>query len=297
LVAALPCRVTTTPFLIKSSAYFKEQFVIIVVLDMDLSSDRKVLFISGFNMGKVKDVKKIQSLKNYEKSIGTFMRDNLDSGHASNSDIKQRTTIRHVAPYMRSVRKRCEESYITRALSGVPRGTSVLNWPCGCSRLLPLLKKLGYNVTSVDSSPDAVERIRVYGGLLGENCIDDKDDFKVVDIFQTGFADDYFGAVIVNQLFLCLPEAQIRQLILKELRRICSGPIIVSFFCNTMIHELKLYEGQKTHIDGINYNFRPSRKAFTEEVLDCGLTVEKWVPRYSIFSKIACVVLVRNKSC
>jgi SAM-dependent methyltransferase len=237
-------------------------------------------------MGKVRDVKKIQSLKNYEKPIGIFMRDNLDSGHAAKSGYKQRTTIRYTAPYMRYLRQRCEERYITRALSGVPRGTSVLNWPCGCSRLLPLLKKLGYKVTSADSSPDAVERIRIYGGLLGENCIDDKDDFKIVDIFQTGFDDDYFGAVIVNQLFLCLPETQI-----------CTGPIVVSFFCNTIIHELKLYQGQKTHIDGINYDFRPSRKAFTEEVLDCGLIVEKWVPRYSIFSKIACVVLVRNKSC
>jgi len=248
-------------------------------------------------MGKVKDVKIIRSLKNCEKPIGAFMWNNFDSGRATNSGSKHRTTIRHVAPYLRFMKERCEERYITRALSGVPRGTSVLNWPCGCSRLLPLLKKLGYIVTSADSSPDAVSRIRLYGGLLGENCIDEKDDFKVVDIFQTGFDDDCFGAVIVNQLFLCLPETQIRQLILKELRRICSGPIIVSFFCNTMIHGLKLYEGQENHMDGINYNFRPSRKVFTEEVQKCGLTVEKWVPRYSIFSKLACVVLVRNKSC
>ncbi len=227
--------------------------------------------------------------------MGAFKRNNFDSGYAADFGSKHKTTIRYVAPYMRFVRKRCEERYITRALSGVPRGTSVLNWPCGCSRLLPLLKKLGYIVTSADSSPDAVGRTRVYGGLLGENCIDEKDDFKVVDIFKTGFDDDCFGAVIVNQLFLCLPEAQIRQLILKELRRICTGPIIVSFFCNTMIHELKRYEEQKSHIDGINYHFPPSRKAFTEEVLRCGLTVEKWLPRYSLLSKLACVVLVRDK--
>ena len=223
------------------------------------------------------------------------MRKNFDSSRAANSGSKHRTTIRRVAPYMSSVRRRCEERYITKALSGVPRGTFILNWPCGCSRLLPLLKKLGYNVTSADSSLDAVDRIRIYSGLLGENCIDDKDDFKVVDIFKTGFDDDYFGAVIINQLFLCLPEEQIRRLILKELRRICAGPIIVSFFCNTMIHELNRYEWQKKYIDGINYRFRPSRKAFAEEVLKCGLTVEKWVPRYSIFSKFACVVLVRDK--
>jgi hypothetical protein len=244
----------------------------------------------------MKDINKSQIKKQYEKPKGAFKRNNFNSGHAANSGKKHRTTIRHVAPYMCSVKEQCEERYIKRALSGVPRGTSVLNWPCGCSRLLPLLKKLGYHVTSADSSPDVVSRIRVYGGLLGENCIGDKDDFKVVDIFQTGFVDDCFGAVIISQLFRCLPETQIRQMILKELRRICTGPIIVSFFCNTMIHELTQREGQESCRDGVKNHFSLSRKALTEEVRKCGLTVEKWVPRYSIFSKLACVVLVRDKS-
>jgi SAM-dependent methyltransferase len=255
------------------------------------------MIIFGFEkIWGMKNINKSQIKKQYEKPKGAFKRNDFNSGHTANSDKKHSTTIRHVTPHMCSVKERCEERYIKRALSGVPRGSSVLNWPCGCSRLLPLLKKLGYHVTSADSSLDVVSRIRVYGGLLGENCIDDKDDFKVVDIFQTGFEDDCFGAVIVNQLFRCLPEAQIRQLILKELRRICAGPIIVSFFCNTMIHELKRYDGQKTHIDGMNNNFRLNRKAFTEEVLKCGLAVERWIPRYSIFSKLACVVLFRHKS-
>ena len=227
--------------------------------------------------------------------MGAFMRNDFDSEHATNFSSKHRTTNQHGAPYKRYVKERCEERYITRALSGVPRGTSILNWPCGCSRLLPLLKKLGYNVTSADSSSETVGRIRLYGGLLGENCIDEKDNFKVVDIFQTGFDDDCFGAVIVNQLHRCLPETQIRQLILKELRRICTGPIIVSFCCNTMIHEPKRYEGQKSHIDGIKCHFPLSRKAFIKEVHKCGLTVGKWVPRFGLPSRKACVVLIRDK--
>ncbi len=244
----------------------------------------------------MKDINKNQIKEQYEKPMGAFKKNNFNSGHAANSGSKHRTTIQHVAPYMRSVKERCEGRYIKRALSGVPRGTSVLNWPCGCSRLLPLLKKLGYNVTSADSSSDAVSRIRLYCGLLGENCIGDKDDFKVVDIFQTGFVADCFGAAIVNQLFRCLPDKQIRQLILKELRRICTGPIIVSFFCNTMIHELTRREGKESHRDGVKNHFSLSRKALTEEVRKCGLTVEKWVPRYSLLSKLACAVLVRDKS-
>lgn len=247
-------------------------------------------------MVRMKDIEKIRPLKQYKKPALASIRNDFSPGHAAGFSSKHRAN-QYVVRFEGRAKEQLEKRYVTKALAGVPRGTSVLNWPCGCSRLLPLLKKLGYNVTSADSSSDAVGRIRLYGGLLGEDCIGDKDDFKVVDIFQTGFDDDCFGAVIVNQLFRCLPETQIRKLILKGLRRICTGPIIVSFFCNTMIYELKRYEEQKSHIDGIKYHFRLSRKAFTEEVHKCGLTVEKWVPRYSLLSKLACAVLVRDKGC
>ena len=61
-------------------------------------------------------------------------------------------TRRTVRPFEGIGEERREQIYISRALSGVPRGTSVLNWPCGCGRLLPFLKKLGYHVTLADSS-------------------------------------------------------------------------------------------------------------------------------------------------
>lgn len=148
---------------------------------------------------------------------------------------------------------------------------------------------------SADLSSYAVKRIRLYGGLLGENCIDDKDDFQVVNIFQTNFDDDYFGAVVVNQLFSCLPIYKIRQLILKELRRICTGPIIISFFCNTIIYETACCERRKSHKTGTKHKFHLSRKAFTEEVRECGLSIEKWVPRFGLSTRQTCAVLLRDK--
>lgn len=188
-----------------------------------------------------------------------------------------------------------EEKYVAWALKAVPRGTSVLNWPCGCSRLLPLLKKLGYGVTSADSSSEAVGRIRLHGGLLGEDCVGDRDDFQVVNIFQTGFDDDYFGAAIVNQL-CCLAEPQMRQLILKELGRICSGSVVVSFFCNTMIYKNLRCQAWKSHEPGTQHPFHLSRKAFAEEVRKCGLIIQKWMPRYGLASARACAILVRDKN-
>lgn len=242
----------------------------------------------------MKDIEKIRPLKQYKKPAVASMRNDLSPGHAAGFSSKHRAN-QYVMRLEGKAKEQLEKRYVTKALTGVPRGTCVLNWPCGCSRLLPLLKKLGYNVTSADLSSYAVNRIRLYGGLLGEDCISDKDDFQVVDIFRTGFDDDCFGAVVVNQLFRCLPVSQIRQLILKELRRICTGPIIVSFFCNTMIYEIECCEGRKSHKVGTKHNFHLSRKALTEEIHKCGLTVEKWIPRFGLRMRQACVVLIRDK--
>ena len=123
-----------------------------------------------------------------------------------------------------------EKRYIKTALENVPSGTSILNWPCERVQLLPLLKKLGYKVTSADSCSYTVMQARLYAGTLGEGCIDNTDDFRVLSIFQTGFNNDCFGAAVVNNMFYRFPESEKRQQILKELRRICYGPIIVTFF-------------------------------------------------------------------
>jgi len=220
------------------------------------------------------------------------MRNEPAPGHIAG--IGSKSGIRRIVkPFEGIAQEQREQIYISRALSGVPRGITILHWPCGCSRLLPFLKRLGYHVTSADSSPDAVDRIRLYGGLLGEDCVDWKDDFRVVNIFQTGFEDDHFGAVIVNQLF-CLPETKIRQLILTELRRICDGPIVVSFFCYTMIYDNPFCQKLKSHEPGTKYSFDLSRRAFAEEVRKSGLIVKKWVPRFGLRKRQLCAVLVRD---
>jgi hypothetical protein len=246
-------------------------------------------------MKSTKKVKKIRPLNQYGESAVASINNNLSSRQVANFGRKFRTANQYVSPYERLAKERLEKICITKALEGVSRDKPVLNWPCGCSRFLPLLKKLGYNVISADLSSYAVKRIRLYAGLLGENCIDDRDDFQVVDIFQTGFDDGYFGAVVINQLFSCLPISKIRKLILKELQRICTGPIIISFFCNTIIYEEACCKERKFHKTGMKHNFYLSRKAFTEEVRDCGLTVEKWAPRFGFNTRQACAVLVRDK--
>ena len=240
----------------------------------------------------MKDAEKNRALKRHETPVVTPVRGDSVRGHVAGAGDKSGIRC-PVRPFEGTAEERREEKYVAKALKTVPRGTSVFNWPCGCGRLLPLLKKLGYHVTSADSSSEAVGRIRLYGGLLGEDCVGDKDDFQVVNIFQTGFDEDRFGAAIVNQL-CCLPESQIRELILKELRRICSGPIVVSFFCNTMIYDTARCKRREPPEPGAQHCLRLSHRAFAREVRRCGLVVEKWVPRYSFASRQACAVLTRK---
>ncbi|MBL7187663.1 MAG: class I SAM-dependent methyltransferase [Phycisphaerae bacterium] len=177
----------------------------------------------------------------------------------------------------------------------MPRGTSVLDWPCGRGHLLPLLKRFGYRVTCADSSSHAVAQARFYGGFLGESCIDDTDDFQFVDILQAGFDDDCFGAAIVNHLFCHFPESQMRQQVLKELARMCSGPIVVSFFRIVAVEKTVCYEHDGSCKHQMRDHVPVSRRSFAEEVSECGLIVEKWVPKHSLISKQACAVLVRDK--
>jgi len=186
-----------------------------------------------------------------------------------------------------------EKKCIAKALENVSRGASVLDLPCGNGRLLPLLKKLGYKITATDSSIHMVAMARHYMGPLGENCIDETDEFQVANILQTSFDDDCFDAVVCNRLFHHFPEAEVRQQILKELRRICKGPIVVSFFCNLAFDAvtffLKNIIQHKQPNDRIPINY----KTFAKNAQEAGLVVAKWIPTRPLISRQWYAVLKR----
>lgn len=125
---------------------------------------------------------------------------------------------------------RREQRCIRRALANVPAGSSVLDIPCGAGRLLPLLCGLGYRVTAADSSAHMLEWARQCAQM--QSLPIEQEDFHTANIFDTGFADHHFDAVVCNRLFHHFGESQTRQRALRELKRISHGPIILSFFCN-----------------------------------------------------------------
>jgi ubiquinone/menaquinone biosynthesis C-methylase UbiE len=238
-------------------------------------------------------VKKIQNLDKNGNYLISSLRSEYDLKQTSPDNKHENEE--YFMPFEILARLEREKRYISKALTNVPRGTSVLYWPCGRGLLLPLLKKMNYKVTSMDSSSSAVMQARFYGGMLCEDCIDDTDDFKVADILQTRFDDDFFGAVIINQLFHCLPKSQIHRLILNEFQRICKGPIIVCILCNPKADKTVHYDRNKASENRKQDYTAINRKDFVKEVGQCGLIVEKWVPKYSLFSRQAYAVLTRKK--
>ena len=191
---------------------------------------------------------------------------------------------------------RREKRCITKSLANVPRDARVLDLPCGNGRFLPLLKKLGYRVTAADSSGYMINKTRHYAASCDENCSGKIDSFHIVNILETPFANKYFDAVVCNRLFHHFSEPEVRKQALKELCRICSGPIVVSFFCNLSIDNLTsklsdIVRGQHP-TDRIPISY----KIFEKEARECGLIVEKLIPARPFISKQWYAVLRRDNN-
>ena len=133
---------------------------------------------------------------------------------------------------------RREERCVRKALAGLRAGARLLDIPSGTSRLLPLLSEMGFQVVEADSSPHMIEQGRHYAQRRG---LCDGTEFRVEDALATRFADDTFDAVLCNRLFHHFREAEVRRRCLRELSRVCRGPLIVSFFCNLSLDAVSFH--------------------------------------------------------
>jgi len=206
------------------------------------------------------------------------------------SDFSHRRTIdrfsseqvatKYPSVFGSSLRGRLEERSILRALKDVSSGDSILDLPCGSGRLTPLLLRCGLHVSSADSSPPMVQQARENWLSLRSKCPDSRErvSFEVRDVMQTGFADGQFDAVICHRLFHHFNESETRVQALTELGRICSGPVIVSFFNSFAIDAVRfrlkhLLRGTVPH-DRIPIPM----SVFLDDVARAGLEMRQTVP-------------------
>jgi len=180
---------------------------------------------------------------------------------------------------------------IRRGLADVPRGSTVLDLPCGAGRLLPTLVDLGFRVTEADSSPHMLERARDHAVVHGVDCADVA--FAVANALSTGFDDGAFDAVVCNRLFHHFIEPETRRAALRELQRISAGPMVVSFFCSWgwdgFYFHLRNALRRRKADDRIPIGYR----TFAGEVESVGLRVRRVLPTRPGVSKQWYLVLER----
>ena len=184
--------------------------------------------------------------------------------------------------------KRC----IAQLLAQVPRGAKILDLPCGAGRMYPLLKELGFHVVGADVSPYMVEIAQKQAEKMsqssGQPC---QDKFQVADVLNTGFADKQFDVVLSSRLFHHFSDSNTRQQSLRELSRICSGPIVVSFFSTIATDALKHYYKKYIRHEVIKDRIPISPWTFAKDIRAAGLKITQWKMARPLISKQWYVVL------
>lgn len=182
-----------------------------------------------------------------------------------------------------------EQKSIELALRDVPEGSRVLDFPCGTGRLTATLSRMNYLINSADSSWHMTKQARENS----ESHTITGGGYTVMDILNTAFKDDSFDAVICNRLFHHFFEPEIRRQALKELGRICSGTIIVSYFStkciDAMTFKLKHFLKGKKPRDRVPI----SPELFFREIEASGLKIQREIPSRPHVSMQTYVVLNR----
>jgi len=146
---------------------------------------------------------------------------------------KLSTVSAYPAQFTNSRKDRRESHALLKALEAVPQSAGILDLPCGSGRLTSLLVERGYRVTGADSSAHMVERARkAVPAASGVR-------FDVRDVLDSGYPDRCFDAIVCHRLFHHFSEAALRQRALRELARICRGPLVVSFFNSFALDALR----------------------------------------------------------
>ncbi|HYW78942.1 MAG TPA: class I SAM-dependent methyltransferase, partial [Thermoguttaceae bacterium] len=186
-----------------------------------------------------------------------------------------RSAAKYPSVYKNIRRHQRERNTILKLFRHIEPGAHVLDIPCGTGRVTRLLHEAGFRVTGGDSSQFMVDLARQNHAELQQQSPSVPDvAFELRDVIDTGFDDNQFGAVFSNRLFHHFNEAETRRMGLAELRRISSGPVIVSFFNSFALDAVTcrlrhLLTGTKA-VDRIPISMR----TFAQDIAAAGLRID-----------------------
>jgi SAM-dependent methyltransferase len=129
----------------------------------------------------------------------------------------ERWERRRYGGLLRRLDRRVLERALVRALAGVPAGGRVLDAACGSAILASAIGRAGYRVLGADISPAmlglAVRRL----GVGAVRCEAERLPLRTACV----------DAVVCTRFLLHLPD-ELRPVVLRELGRVCTGPIVIT---------------------------------------------------------------------
>jgi SAM-dependent methyltransferase len=209
-----------------------------------------------------------------------------DTDYSSYRDTRRRFDDRAIASaYVSkknvSTRKnRLEMQCIEQALEGLDSNSLVLDLPCGSGRLEPMFLQKGFHVVAADFSRPMLDVAKQYVETIPESSRSASPAlfFSQQDILNTGFKDDTFDAVVCNRLFHHYPEPDLRRAVLRELKRICKGRIIVSYYSNFALSALRFHLSARLRRETPLDRVPIWHSVFEADIESAGLRCEKQFP-------------------
>jgi ubiquinone/menaquinone biosynthesis C-methylase UbiE len=154
---------------------------------------------------------------------------------------------------------RTEKKLIRSLMRTIPKGSLVLDVPCGAGRFHEMLTTGGCRLLAADISPEMLEVAR--SNRLAE-------DYLLADAEKLGLPDKSVDCVFCIRLFHHLGAADTRRRIFKEFARVSKGWVLVSFYHSNCLKRFKkLLRGKPLSGEYVSFS------ALRAEAAEAGLRV------------------------
>jgi SAM-dependent methyltransferase len=172
------------------------------------------------------------------------------------------------------------ERALARALAGVPRGSLVLDAPCGTGILSAFLCRRGFRVLGADISPAMLAVARRRGAALGH---------VRADLEQPPCAPRSVEAVVSSRFMMHLPS-ETRTRMFRILAAVARGPVVATV-CHP--YTWKSFQRAVRRCFGGDAKRRPrlTRRELAAEAASAGLLLERVIPVLPVLSEVWVVVL------
>lgn len=204
------------------------------------------------------------------------------AGSASHQLARERFSRKSLADiypseYSNRWRDRREKACIEECLTFIPPGSRVLDLPCGTGRLTKMLLMRGYHVTGADVSEAMLGHARdnylKYRQQLGAKAPSVQ--FEIRDVLSTGFNNNQFQGITCIRLFHHFDDSETRRRALRELRRICSGPIVVTFLNSFALDRYSSWLKAKLRGQNRDSQLPIAFKTFAADIQAADLKIDK----------------------